>query len=553
MDTHPLRFFRSLGRSRQIATVLLNHGFGDLMDRVGLRRYLRWGTRLFRRQRGTECTYTTWQRIRLALEDLGPTYIKFGQVISTRPDILPAQLIEELAQLQEGVPSFDSDLAVRLVEQELGAPVSQLFAEFEREPVAAGSLAQVHRAVHRDGTTLAVKVRRPDVIAGVERDLTLMADLAELAERHLPETRPFDPIGLVSQFARTIRREMNFRREARTLQEFRRAFEGDATLYVPQVYEDLSSEGVLTMEFVCGCRADDRLAIARLGVPPTAVATNGAHIFMKMAFDVGMFHGDPHPGNIRIRPDGTVALLDYGMVGYLEPAKRDQLVDLFVAVVHNDAARAVEVVQVLGQPQGPIDGAALRTDVADFVACYYGISLEQMHVGRLLSDFVALISRHNLRCPPDLMLLIRAMVTLEGVGRTLHPEFNLAGELAPFVEQIVRRRYDPRRVADRAWTDLCKVVGALHSLPGQLSRALGRIGNDDLRVQLEHRGLDRLITEFDRSSNRVVVGVVTSAILLSTAIVLRGGGSLWINVPAFLLSGFLGVWLIYGILRSGRL
>jgi ubiquinone biosynthesis protein len=360
-------------------------------------------------------------------------------------------------------------------------------------------------------------------------------------------------VGLVDHFARTIRRELNFRREARTQPEFRPLVPGDATLYVPQVFEDLTSEGVLTMEFIEGCRADDHDAVGKLAAPAAQIAANGANIFMKMAFELGMFHGDPHPGNIRIRYDGTVALLDYGMVGYLEPSKRDQLVDLFMAVVRNDVNRAVDVIQALAQPAEAVDRITLRVDVNDFVASYYGIPLEQLHVGRMLSDFIALIGRHHLRCPPDLMLLVRAIVTLEGVGRVLHPEFNLAGELAPFVERLVRRRYDPRRMAERVWNDVTGVASAIHSLPGNLSRALDRVANDDLNVQLDHRGLDRLIVEFDKSSNRVTVGVVTSAILLSTAIVLRGGGSLWINVPAFLLSGFLGVWLIYGILRSGRL
>jgi ubiquinone biosynthesis protein len=549
----PFRFFRSLGRSRQIATVLLNHGFGDLIDRLGLRRYLRWGTRLFRRTKEKTPEVTTYRRIRLALEDLGPTFIKFGQVISTRPDTIPEPLIEELSLLQESVPSFPSDVAMRLVEEELGKPILSLFKSFDPKPLAAGSLAQVHRAVHHDGRELAVKIRRPDVIRNVERDISLMHDLATLIERHIPEAQPFDPVGLVHHFGRTIRREMNFRREARALREFRQLFQGDATLYVPEVFDELTTEGVVTMEFVNGCRADDLAAIQRLGLPPCQIASNGAAIFMKMAFEIGTFHGDPHPGNIRILDDGTISLLDYGMVGYLEASKRDQLIDLFASIVRHDVSKVVDVVQVLAQPTQSIDHVLLQADVNDFVISYYGVPLEKLHVGRMLSDFVALISRHHLRCPPDLMLLVRAIITLEGVGRTLHPEFNLAGELAPYVERLVRRRYDPRRIADKAWNDFCSIAGAMHSMPTHFARVLQRVANDDLRVQLDHRGLDRIINEFDRSSNRVVIGVVTSAILLSTAIVLRSGGSLWINVPAFILSGFLGIWLIYGILRSGRL
>jgi ubiquinone biosynthesis protein len=555
VDSHPIRFLRNLGRSSEIATVLLNYGFGDLIERTGLRRSLQWGWRLlwFKRAEARP-GLTTAQRIRLALQDLGPTFVKFGQVISTRPDLLPADLIEELSLLQENVRQFPGLQAIEAIEHEFGRPISQLYTSFEIEPVAAGSLGQVHRAVTLDGTVVAVKVRRPNVVHDVERDISLLAELAILLEYHIAETQVFDPVGLVNQFARTIRREMNFRREGRSADEFRRLFRHDATLKIPRIYDELTSEAVLTMEFIDGARADDIDAMRAFGVRPATIARNGACIFMKQAFDLGVFHGDPHPGNMRILNDGTIALIDFGMVGTLDENKREQLVDLFVAVVKNDVRRAVTMVKLIGQPSRPIDDALLCADVKDFVESYYGLPLEQVKVGRMLSHFVHILAEHGLRCPGDMMLLVRAIITLEGVGRSLDPQFNLAAELAPFVERVVKQRYEPKRMMHRAYDDIRSLVAAAHNLPLSASRVLEKLAQDDLKIQFEHRGLDRLITEFDRSSNRVVISVVIASLILSSAIVFRTtSASPWLTVPVFALSGFLGIWLIYGVLRSGRL
>lgn len=555
MSISPLRFFRNLGRTREIVTVLLNHGFGDVVERLRLLHYLRWWRRVVLRRKEVPPALTVYQRIRMALEELGPAFVKFGQVMSTRPDLVPAPLIAELERLQEHVAPFSGDEARRLLEEEMGAPVNQLFARFEPRPMAAGSLGQVHRAWDFDGTPLAVKIRRPNAVRDIERDLSLMAELALMIERHLPEAEVFDPSGLVAQFARTIRRELNFNREARTMDEFRRMFRSDATLRIPLVKWDRTTEAVVTMEFMEGLKINDRAALCDAGLDPVAIAANGARIFMRMSFEYGLFHGDPHPGNMRILQSGVIGLIDFGMVGRLEDEKREQLVDLFVAVTRGDARSCVDQVLVVGKPFRPIDRPLLQSDVRDFIDGFYGLPLENINVGRMLSEFVAILSNHSIRYPSDLMLLIRAIITLEGVGRELDPEFNLAIHLAPLVEDLVRERYNPQRMASRVVGDARMLLGVLHDLPIHVGKTLAKLSRDDLRIHLEHRHLEHLITEVDRSSNRIVIGMVMSALIVASALIIRSTGSAawWISVPTFVLSSLLGIWLIYGIFRSGRL
>ncbi|HUG93346.1 MAG TPA: AarF/ABC1/UbiB kinase family protein [Planctomycetaceae bacterium] len=551
----PFRFFRNFGRTREIVTVLFRYGFGDLLDRLRLRRYLRFGRLIFFwRKRDALPTRGRGERVRLALEDLGATFIKFGQVASTRPDLIPPDIVHELTKLQEGCPPFSSDEAVRTLQDELGAPVEELFAGFDRVPIAAGSLAQVHRAVARDGMPLAIKIRRPGVVRMVERDLSLMQELAALIEHYIPESRSFDPVGLVNQFSRTIRRELRFSREGRTIEEFERLYRNDATLHVPRVITDLTTEAVLTMEYVEGYRVDDGDALRDAGISREHVAANGARIFMKQAFELGLFHGDPHPGNIRILPDGSICLLDYGMVGMIDDELRENLVDLFLAITRQDVHAAVELIEVIGRPLEPIDPPLLRAEIRDFVQSYYGISLERLNVGNMLSDFVAILSRHSIRCPADLMLLVRALVTLEGAGRDLDPRFNLAEHLAPFVAQVIRERYSPQRVIGRVYGEVRSFLRLAHELPSNIGRSLEKLSRDDIRVKLDHRGLDHLITDIDKSSNRIVLSMIVSALLLSSALIIRQGPQwLWLTLLVFLTSGLLGLWLIYGIFRSGRL
>ena len=555
MEANPFRLLRNIGRTSEIVTVLLNHGFGDLVDRIGLRNFWYRLRRLVSRKPPEPLRHLKQvERIRMALEKLGPTFIKFGQVMSTRPDLVPPGMLIELQKLQESVPPFPSEEAVAQLETELGQPVEKLFATFDRSPLAAGSLGQVHRATHFDGTPLAIKIRRPTAVRDVERDLLLMQELAILLESNIPESRIFDPIGLVNHFARSIRRELNFAREGRTMDEFRRLFRQDATLYVPQVYWELTTEAVLSMEYVDGLRIDELKLMVGARFTPEEIAANGARIFMKQAFEFGVFHGDPHPGNVRILRDGTLCLLDYGMIGMLDGKTREQLVDLLLAISQQDVDAAVRLVLQIGEIHREIDRPLLQIDMRDFVSNYYGVELERLNVGHILSDFVAILSNHGIRCPGSLMLLIRCLVTLEGVGRTLDPEFNLAAHLQPFVEKLVKDRYSPSRMAERMWSESQSLLGYAHDIPGHINRTLRKLSQDDLRIQLEHRNLDHFILELERSSNRLVVGMVIGSLIVASALIIsRGSSTIWVTLPIFVISSLLAIWLVYGIFRSGRL
>lgn len=555
MEARPLRFFLNLRRTGEIVTVLMNHGFGDIVDRLRLRRYVNWGRRLVsRKPLESNEPMTRGQRIRLTLQSLGPTFIKFGQIASTRPDLIPTDVVLELEKLQENVEPYGGDKAVEIIEKSLGKPIDKLYRTFDREPLGAGSLAEVHRGELFDGTQVAIKVRRPNVIRDVERDLLLITELAVLIARNIPESAVFDPVGLVKHFARTIRRELNFLREARTIEDFRRKFKNDASLYVPQTFPDLCSEAVITMEFVDGVRVDEISTTETLADKNVEIARNGAMIYMKQAFEYGLFHGDPHPGNIRVMNDASICLLDYGMVGRIDETQREHLVDLFWAIAHEDISKGVRLVLAIGNTTQSIDETLLRVDFRDFVEAYYGIPLDRLDVGQMLNDFVQILTNHHIQCPADLMMLIRALVSLEGTGRRIDPEFNLASVLLPFTTRLIRNRYNPRRIASRVIEDVSLLSSTLHDLPLQVSQSLDKLNNDDVHVKLELASLEHFITELDRSGNRIAIGMIISALIMASALVIRGGGAnSWISVVVLVLSSLLGVWLVYGIFRSGRL
>jgi ubiquinone biosynthesis protein len=499
------------------------------------------------------------ERLRLAMEELGPTFVKLGQILSTRPDVIPREFIEEFRKLQDEVPAVPVSELREQVRRELGMDFDEIFAEFDSEPIAAASIAQVHRARLNSGEEVVVKIRRPGIIETVETDLDIMAGLAFLVERHLPGGELYDPTGLVKEFRRTIYREMDFAREGHTVDRFRANFEEDPTVYVPQVYWDFTGETVLTLEYVHGIKVSDLEYLKEQGYDLPTIARRGADSFLKQVLIHGLFHGDPHPGNFFILPDNVICLLDYGMVGRLDEPLKYRLVDLLSAVLQRDVDRIISLMLYSGDISDETDLKSLRRDLSEFIDDYYETPLGELNVGRLLMEFVDLMNAYRIKFPSDLMLLAKALVTMEGIGRQLDPEFNMIEHLRPFMEKLIRERLSPGNVSKEVFGVLQSYGSLFKTLPRDMKEFINRVNRNKFKIDLEHRGLEKLMNDLDKASNRLSFSMLIGSLIVGSSLIIQSDkgpqifGFPVLGIFGYTIAGFLGLWLAFAILRSGRL
>jgi ubiquinone biosynthesis protein len=550
---------RHLRRLRQIGTILVKHGFPDVVARLRLGSPIAFGRRLFRRrQREAVGEPTRVRRLRLALEDLGPTFIKFGQALSTRADILPPDMVAEFSKLQDAVPPLPRGTAELAIEAELGAPIGTLFSCFDPEPVAAASIAQVHRARLASGEDVAVKVRRPGIGSVIESDLSLLGQLAWLAERYLPDAHLYQPATLVRQFARSIRREQDLAREGRTIERFAEDFASDATIRLPRVYWQQSTSAVLTLEYISGTRLSDVMRRGE-GFDKPLLARRGADAVLKQILRHGHFHADPHPGNVFVMDDEVLCFLDFGIVGRIDRDMRDTLASLVAAIVRHDVERLSDVVLGLAHPAEDVNRPEFRRDLAELLDAFWDLRLSDLSMAALIRDAFAAMGRHRLHFPADLMLLIKAFVTMEGVGRQLDGSFNMVEHARPFIDQLVKERLAPSAIAARAGELGRDAIEALQALPRDLMEVIAKARGDRLQIHFVHRNLEHLVQEMDRASNRLGFAIVIAALIVGSSLLIQiEAGPIVYGYPliallGFLTAGFLGFWLAVGILRSGRL
>lgn len=548
---------RDLGRLHEVASVLARYGFGDFIRRLGMAHALeRAGKVIDLEHLEALVSLPPPVRVRRALEELGPSFVKLGQVLATRVDLFAPEWILEFEKLQNQVAAVPFAQIRQQMEEDLGAPPESVFVELDPIPLAAASIAQVHRARLPDGSEVVIKVRRPGIRPLVEADMRLLQRLARIIEAESPELRRFQPRALVKQLRTSLTRELDLAAECHHAERIAASFANEPGIVVPKVHWQWTSERMNVQDFVDGVPLSNIAALDAAGCDRALIARLGTQAEMKMMFVDGFFHADPHPGNVFWLTGNRLALIDFGMVGRLSEQRRAQVVDLLDGLVRRDPAQVTEVLMDWTQGEA-VDESAISEEVDDFIDHFHGLPLKQLDLGAMLGEIVALLREHRLVLPPDLALMIKVMVTLEGMGRRLDPEFDMASETAPFLREVMLARYAPQALARSGLQTARSTFGVISELPLQLRRLLRAARSGRLNINIDVKRLEQLGGRLDHSVNRLTIGIVIAALIIGSSIVLTvSGGPTLLGLPVFGLLGFLGavlgsLWLLYSIWRSG--
>jgi ubiquinone biosynthesis protein len=538
---------KDLPRYRQILATLVRYGYQDVVSALHLESLVRPFERV---ALGDDVPpQARAQRLRLVCEDLGPTMVKLGQVLSTRPDLLPEAYTTELSYLRDDVRPFPSSEAEAILTEEYGRPPSEVFAAFDTTPVASASISQVHRATLPDGREVALKIRRPGIEKMVQADLDILKNLAQLAERRIPAMITYGPVALAREFERTIKREMDFNVERRTMERCRAQFANDRTAHIPYVVKEFSTGRVIAMEFIGGVGVNDLEGLRRLDVDPSEVAIRGARILLTQIFRFGFFHADPHPGNLRVLDKGVIVPLDYGMFGQLDARTRERIADLLSGLIAQETDRVLRALDALDIRGEHVDPKALRRDAAELVAAYSDLTLDTIDLGVLLKELIAFIRTHHLHIPPDLVLLIRSLVTIEGVGRALDPHFDIASQLHPFLRDLTLRRLHPWRLLTQTARTAEDIQRVAMMLPDVMLHSLESIKRGELTVRFDLQHFENLVRQLTRASNTLAFGILIAGVSVSSSLVLRVGYN-WLAYGGFAIAFLMLLWLFWNMARD---
>jgi len=549
---------RDLPRLHEIASVMIRYGWGDLVRVLGISGVLERAGRVLHWHSTSEIGQLDAPvRIRRALEELGPTFVKLGQLLATRVDMFPPHWIAEFEKLHSQVPAVPYDLLHPGLIDALKGDPAEVFAEFDPVPLAAASIAQVYRATLKDGTPVVVKMRRPGIEGVIRADLRILEHAAKLLESEMPDSRRYDPVHIVSQFRRSLNRELDLAKEARNIDQFARHFADDPLVKIPRVYWEFTNDRVNVQEEIVGKAgmSPDRLRAS--GLDPKLLAARGADTVLRMVLEHGYFHADPHPGNVLFLPDNRIGMIDFGMVGMLTRPRRHQIVDLLHALTRKDEQALLQVL-LEWSGESVIDEDRLAYDVTELLQSYDNLQLKDVKIGALLNDITAMMRDNNLLLPADLILLFKTLITLEGLGQQLDPEFHMIDHVTPFVERIIQQRYTPRALLARGRKSVREALEVVADLPRDLQHLLRDVRRGRMKIDLDLKRLDQFGHQLDRASNRLTMGILTASLVVGSSIIMTvEGGPKLFGLPFFGLLGFLiaffnSLWIIFSIWRSGK-
>ena len=558
MILETLSAMRDLGRLHDIASILIRYGFGDLVRRIGLEALLEQAGKVLHWTRLEALLHLDPpERVRKAMEEMGPTFIKFGQILATRVDLFPPDWIREFEKLHDRVPPLPFDDLRSQLEEGLGASVSEVFAAFDETALAAASIAQVHRARLPAGQQVIVKIRRPGIRTTVEADLRLLERLVAIIEAEFSDVRHFHPQEVLRQFKLSLRNELDLLSEARNTERAANNFVHDPFVKIPRIYWEYCGERLIVQEYIEGIAGRDIAGLVAAGFDRKLLAQRGADAVLKMVLIDGFFHADPHPGNFIYVPGNRLAFIDFGMVGSLSELRRDQVVEMLNAIVVRDAPTMVEVLLDWADEISP-STERLVSEVGMFVDKYHGVALKQLRLDEMLGDMASLMRDHHLTLPPDLTMLFKTLITLEGMGRQIDPEFDIVNQVAPLLARATLERNRPEVLLRHAQRNLVSLRAVLGAFPRDLRRFLRLVRAGAVKVNVDMPELTRFGIRVDRAASRLTVGLVTSSLIIGSSIVMTvSGGPTLFGLPAlgvlgFSVAGLGGVWLLASIWRTSH-
>ena len=550
-----LKRFRNLTRLREIANVLSRHGFGYLFDQAGLRDLLH--RRSMAEGAERQGKLTTPQRMFLAINELGPTFIKIGQIISTRPDLVPWPYLEQLEKLQDMVPPFPAEQVEEIFRQEQQKPLAEVFVGFNPVPIASASIAQVHRAQLMTGESVVVKVQRPDIQRIIEMDLEILFDLARLLESRTVWGKHYGLVDVIEEFAQALRAELDFTSEGRNADRFYNLFADDPGIVIPKVYWEYSTRQFLVMEYIDGIKMSATEQLRLEGFDLQLIGRNFVNAILKQIYIFGFFHSDPHPGNLAVMPGATIVFMDFGQVGRVDEITRAKAVNLVLAMVRYDVDDVMRGLLDIGVVRRKVNRTALRRDLNRLQQKYYGLPVAEIEVGVALQELVDLSYRHEIKIPAEFALAIKCLVTSEGVLQQLDPKISLLELAEPFARRIVRQRMAPKEIQRSLTRTALEFWNVAHRVPKQVENVLGLVEEGELKVQLEHQNLHRFGTRLNMPGNRLALSILIGCLIIgSSLIVNRSPGSFLSRLPiaeiGYIVAAAMGFWLVVSIFRSGR-